>query len=337
MKTQLILFAASTALVTACGGQNPVSALVDNEFAGQIDELGQIIDEMQGSASFSKDLVAVTSKSSKDFVAKITTSLSDEPFELGGVTFSNVKSKIAAKSKIMTSLPGKISKVYKSPAGLFAAHGLGQKISRAELADYFRVAKAGLTSLTTGNSAGDQFDSLAIARALHVAAALSTVSKGSKAALALAEEKFVFTGRFSTCGQASNVAKKKDYICAKDDVSGSIGYMSSDRTKWIDGVTGKEFKACDKGAKFIKDGWGWMPDPKNPKGGVSCHVNIQGNEMQYYKEEVSEICGDDAAKKTNKDFCEKNKNVTKSINDPEPSSKDDSKKPETGAEAKTDK
>ncbi|MEN9836211.1 MAG: hypothetical protein RL011_2404 [Pseudomonadota bacterium] len=308
MKAHLFAMIAVVAMTSACGGQNGLSGLTESEFAAEIGELGNILDGIQRSASFAKDLATVSSKAPQDFMSGLTRGMSDEAFVFKGVSFSGIKSKVAAKSKVLASFQAKLGRTYRTPAALFAAHGLDKKVDRSELADYFAVAKLGLSSLASGKAPTQQLDSMTIARALHVAAALSAATKASKAALALddsGDEAPGFRGNFSTCASASTVAKEKSYICATDDISGSIGYMSGDRSQWIDGVSGKEFTACNGDSKFVKNGWGWNPDPNSPNGGVSCHVNVQGSDMPYYQKELDEICkaGSESAK-TNQAFCE---------------------------------
>lgn len=295
-------------LLAACGDKNSLSDLASNEFAAEIDQLGSLLDGMQKASDFGERLTSVAAKSPEDFMASLTKGMTDEAFIFKGVRFDGIKSKVGAKGKVLSSLQAKIAKTYKSPAGLFAAHGLGKKIDRSELAAYFTVAKMGLGSLATGKSPSQQLDSMTVARALHVAAALSAASRGGSAALALGDSDDnggSFSGEFGACGSISNVAKEKSYICAKDSISGSIGYMSGDRSQWIDGVNGKEFIACNGDSKFVKNGWGWNPDPKKPNGGESCHVNVQSSDMPYTQKELDAICkaGSESAK-TNQEFCD---------------------------------
>ncbi|MBM4252320.1 MAG: hypothetical protein FJ146_10150 [Deltaproteobacteria bacterium] len=297
-------------LLAACGDKNSLSDLASNEFAAEIDELGSLLDGMQKGSDFGERLASVAAKSPKDFIAGLTKGMTDEAFTFNGLRFDGIKSKMVAKGKVVSTLQAKIAKTYRSPAGLFAAHGLGKKVDRSELAAYFTVAKLGLTALTSGRSPTQELDSWTVARALHVAAALATVGNTDTAALALAAKPTTvkdtgISGKYSSCDAASKHAKEKSYICHTDAVSGSIGYMSADRSNWIDAVSGKEFKSCGDNAKNIKNGWGWIPDPKNPKGGESCHVNVNGTDS-FYKDEIAEICkqGSESAK-TNADFCSK--------------------------------
>ncbi|MCX6110319.1 MAG: hypothetical protein NTZ90_12040 [Proteobacteria bacterium] len=268
------LGAVALSICFASCNQSATNAALDSaELTKAVDDLGKVFQDAAKSKTFAPAVISLGAVKPSGFAAKLSSGMTDTSFSFDGVEYSNLKSKLSHNTKALAQF-GSIDKSFGSMNDMFAAHGITAKVQSVDLVAYVKVASVALSALSHQNPNAGDFDAVTLARALHVAVALSAIPLGEKKA-SLSLDKT--TADVDFCGQFNKSATtNKSWICAKDDIGGSIGYMAGDKVKvWNDAFAGKSFAACPDSA-ISSDGasWGWIPDKKKPGGGTSCHRNI---------------------------------------------------------------
>ena len=280
-----------------CNQSTTNAALDSAELTKAVDDLGKVFLDAAKSKTFAPAVKSLGAVKPSGFAAKLSSGMTDASFSFNGEVYTNLKSKLSRNAKALANI-GAVDKTFGSMNDMFAAHGITAKVQSADLVAYVKVASVALSALSHQNPNAGDFDAETLTRALHVAVALSAIPLGEKKASLNLDKT---TADVDFCGQFNHAATtNKSWLCAKDDIGGSIGYMAGDKVKvWNDAFAGKSFAACPDGA-ISSDGasWGWIPDAKKPGGGTSCHRNIP-----IRPEAVKVVCAQDVAASYNSGDC----------------------------------